>query len=110
MRRDGKPKLGKESFGDFTWKCETTSDTYDNLTTFVCARDSLADRRRPLFSAGYLNQPFRSKRDSASVAQPEPSAAVLDGFDVDDYVKTGKPPDEHAARDLTDVRERSAIN
>jgi hypothetical protein len=79
----------------------------------VCAwaaRDSLTDRRRPLFSARYLDQPFRSERDSASVAQPEASAGVLDGFDVDDYVKTSKPPDEHAARDLTDVRERCAIN
>lgn len=63
-----------------------------------------------LFSARYLDQPFRSERHSASVAQPEPSARALDGFDVDEYVKTGKPADEHPARDLTDLRERCAIN
>src|SRR5580692_3073034 len=112
MPQDGKPKLAKELFGDFAWKCEMAGNTYDNRTTFA---------RGPRATASPIAEDRFSQRATStsssgpsvivpSVAQPEPSARVLDGFDVDDNVKTGKPPDEHAARDLTDVRERCSIN
>jgi hypothetical protein len=70
MPQDGKLQLGKEFFGDFAWKCETTSSTYDNRTTFMRGPHERQPRRsqKTTYSARYLDQAFRSERDSASVA------------------------------------------
>ena len=70
MPQDGKFQLGKECVGDFAWKCETTSSTYDNRTTFVRGPRARQPRRsrKTTYSARYFDQGFRSERDSASVA------------------------------------------
>ena len=90
MPQDVKPQLGKEVFGDFAWKCETTSSTYDNRTTFARgARDSLGDCRRPLTQRGTSTKPPASSVIVLPSLSQSRVPVSLDGFDVDDYVKTG---------------------
>lgn len=57
----------------------------------------------------YFDQAFGAERDSAAVAQPDPSSLVFNGRNVDNDMKACEPPDEHAALNLADVRERCAV-
>ena len=61
-------------------------------------------------SSRYFDQPAMAEGKRTSIAQREANTVVLDGLNIDDDMKSGEAPHEHATRDLTNVRERCAVN